>query len=266
MGITAKAKTALLHNFSVRTDNKGYVGSPEENLLPGVNWPEIKADLSRGDGDELRTKFCAVHSSSALAVNCFGPFKDNPDILALLGRQSARHVEFERKLPIFRGGTAPNIDIWIDRGDDIVAVESKLLEYLTPKRPVFSKAYEKLAPPLCEPSWWKAFEAAKRDAASLYLDRAQLLKHYFGLNKFRKDARQAVDLTLLYIFWEPLNWQQLRECRQHREELEAFADAVSNSQIPFRWKTYNDLWEEWVAIPSLATHALRLKDRYQVVL
>jgi hypothetical protein len=50
-------------------------------------------------------------------------------------------VEFEWKLPIFPGGTSPNIDVWIDRDQDAVAAESKLLEYLTPKKAEFSPTY-----------------------------------------------------------------------------------------------------------------------------
>ena len=46
-------------------------------------------------------KFCAVHSSCALAVNCFAPFKVDPSRLRLLGKQGASNVEFEKKLPIF---------------------------------------------------------------------------------------------------------------------------------------------------------------------
>ena len=44
----------------------------------------------------------------------------------------------------------------------------------------------------------------------------------------------------------------------------AFAQAVANSPIKFRWMTYNDLWEEWSVVPDLAAHASDLKARYQV--
>ena len=138
VNITTRAKAALLRSFSGATDRKGYTRSPQDNLLPGIDLATVEDDLRRGDGDELRTKFRAVHSSAALAVNCFAPFKVNPGSLLLLGKRGAKQVEFERKLPIFSGVGAPNIDVWIDRGRDVVAVESKLLEYLTPKKSEFS--------------------------------------------------------------------------------------------------------------------------------
>lgn len=184
--------------------------------------------MRRGDGDELRMKFCAVHSSAALAVNSFAPFKVNPGGLRLLGKQGAINVEFERKLPIFRGGRSPNVDVWIDRDSEAVAVESKLLEYLTLKSPTFSDVYKRLAPPECESSWWQVYEQAKQGAVQ-HLDRAQLVKHYFGLNTHWKKNPKGPNLTLLYIFWEPLNWDDVPECRQHRKEVEAFADAVAGS-------------------------------------
>jgi hypothetical protein len=265
MNVATRAKDALRSKFSGATDSDGYVRSCEENLLRGVDFAAIEADLRRGDGDELTAKFRAVHSSSALVVNCFGPFKVHLRELVLLGEQGAKRVEFEWPVPIFRGGTPPNLDVWIERETDIVAIESKLLEYLLPKHPTFSEAYERLAPPRCETCWWDVYKEARQGAATQFLDRAQLIKHYFGLNEnLKKNPR--VSRTLLYIFWEPVNWQTVDECKQHRSELEAFAELVSRSQIPFRWTTYNDLWEGWTAIPALAAHANLLKARYQVSL
>ncbi len=267
MNTASIAKAALLGNFignfSGAADKKGYTHLPQENLLPGIDLATVEDDLRNGDGDELRMKFCAVHSSCALAVNCFAPFKVQPSRLALLGEQGATRVEFEHKLNIFHGGTAPNLDVWIERGNGVVAVESKLLEYLTPKKSEFSPAYDRLAPPKSDPYWWRIYEEAK-GGTEQHLDRAQLVKHYFGLNKFRKDHPEGLEPTLLYIFWEPLNWQELEECGKHKEEVECFADAVAHSQIKFRWMTYNDLWREWTGIPDLTTHAQRLKSRYQV--
>ena len=92
------------------------------------------------------------------------------------------------------------------------------------------------------------------------------VKHYFGLRKYRHSGLAPSKLTLLYIFWEPLNWQEIDECTCHRKEVAAFAKAVSPSEIPFRWMTYNDLWEIWSAEPLLAQHAQNLKARYAISL
>ncbi len=113
-----------------------------------------------------------------------------------------------------------------------------------------------------EPCWRAACEQAKEGAAQ-YLDRAQLIKHYFGLRAYQK-RHPSEQLDLLYLFWEPLNWAEVDECRRHREELRSLAETVSASQIPFPWMTYNQLWHEWSDVPALEHHAQKLKARYQV--
>lgn len=259
----SKAKAALRRNFSGSTDEKGYTRWPQENLLPGIDLATVEGDLRGGDGDELRTKFCAVHSSCALAVNCFAPFKVSPSRLQLFEKLGATSVEFERKLPIFERRRCPNLDVWIERENEIVTVESKLLEYLDQKKPEFARAYEELKPPTSDPCWWEVYKEANKGTEG-HLDRAQLVKHYFGLNEFRRGQQECPKLTLLYLFWEPLNWNELKECRKHREEVGAFAQAVADSPIEFRWMTYNDLWEKWNAVPDLKAHASHLKARYEV--
>ena len=258
----ARARTALQHQFAGPTD-AGYVDWPQANLVPGVRLEQFESDLRRGDGGELRMKFCAVHSSAALAVNCFAPFKDKPDELVLLDTRGAVEVQFEKRLQIIPGRRPSNLDVWIDRGTSRVGIESKLLEYFEPKAPEFAPAYRALAPPVSESWLWEAYEDCLGGAPQ-HLDRAQLVKHYFGLSQLHRIAKQRENLTLLYLFWEPLNWQDIEECRRHREEAESFATQAANSSIPFHWMTYSQLWQEWTGIPGLEQHAANLKARYEV--
>jgi hypothetical protein len=260
--LNKKAKTAL-RSKCTGTDERGYFREPQENLVPGVNLEQFEDDLRKGDGNELRMKFCAAHSSAALAVNCFAPFKHSQHNLSLLG-QTGGQVTFEKKLQIFPGRRGPNIDVWIERENDVVAVESKLLEYLTPKKAKFDEIYAQLGPKT-EPAWWKMYQQAK-NSPEQHLDRAQLIKHYFGLRDYQNSAQRPLQVTLLYIFWEPLNWQEVEQCKRHRSEIAEFAAAVSTSTILFRWMTYNELWKEWSTVPALAEHANRLITRYEVAL
>jgi hypothetical protein len=263
MNTASMAKTALRDNFRGSADDKGYTHSPQENLVPGIDLAIVEDDLRAGGGDELRMKFRAIHSSCALAVNCFGPFKLGPGSLQLLGTKGAKRIQFEKKLPIFEGRRCPNLDVWIERENEIVAIESKMLEYFAPKEGKFALIYNKLAPPNCDPCWWKVYKETRKGQEQ-HLDRAQLVKHYFGLNEFRRRHPECPPLTLLYIFWEPLNWDDQNICRTHRTEVEGFAQIVCDSPIKFRWMTYNDLWEQWSTTADLATHAGHLKARYQV--
>jgi hypothetical protein len=105
--------------------------------------------------------------------------------------------------------------VWTERENDVVAVESKLLEHLTTKKAEFSLTYEALAPPKSHPCWWEVYKEAKEGTEG-QLGRAQLVKHYFGLNEFRQRNPECPTLTLLYLFWEPLNWSEFGECKKHR--------------------------------------------------
>ena len=117
----------------------------------------------------------------------------------------------------------------------------------TPRaKPVFAQAYDALAPPRSDPSWWTVFQETKVDGqcnVKQHLNRAQLLKHYFGMRRRLESPSGRQRLTLLYLFWEPLNRQDVAECVTHRHEVAVFADQVApGSSIDFRWNTYATLY------------------------
>jgi hypothetical protein len=64
-------------------DANGYVADPAQNLIEGVYLADVEADLRQGSGNELAGKFRAAPSSSALAVNCFAPYKTTSETLPL---------------------------------------------------------------------------------------------------------------------------------------------------------------------------------------
>ncbi len=105
--LTQRAKQALaerLRTTGILCDDNGYVGHPTENVLCPDTWPAIQGDLTNGAGDELGTsrggrvgvppKFCAAHSSSALAVNAFGPWRNDPRSLPLGGMNGFISIQF----------------------------------------------------------------------------------------------------------------------------------------------------------------------------
>jgi len=235
---------------------------PQQNLVQGVRLDQFEDDLRRGDGNELKRKFCAVHSSAALAVNSFAPFKDRPEDLFLLDRQGAGIIQFEKQMPIIPGRHPSNLDVWIDRGSSAVAIESKFLEYFDSKRPEFADAYKSMES-VSEPCWWSVCVESWNGPAQ-QLDVAQLVKHYFGLRQFQKKIKEPPSLTLLYLFWEPQNWQDIAECEQHRNQVIELEQRVAPSSISFRWRTYSQLWLEWMKFPQLSEHARNLKTRYEV--
>jgi hypothetical protein len=83
-------RAVLIHGYHtsapiVALGEKGYVSEASQNLIEGVRLDDFEADLRQGDGNELERKFRAAHSSSALAVNTFAPFKAKPAELPLPG-------------------------------------------------------------------------------------------------------------------------------------------------------------------------------------
>jgi hypothetical protein len=251
----------------VPADDNGYFRKPQDNLLPGVRLEQFEQDLRTGAGHELRSKFCAIHSSSALAVNTFAPFKDEPTDLMFLGRTGFGPPAFEHVLPTGLKGTPPTLDVFFRREDEAIAVESKFLEYFMPKKAEFSPSYKRKALPWVEGSWWRVVENAMQ-AGKRYLDVAQLAKHYFGLSRLLEfgDALgwKPEKATLLYLFWEPGNSTEIGVCVSHRREIEDLVAAVSGSKVAFRSLSYSELWQSWEKIPRLAEHAGHLKQKYLV--
>lgn len=75
---------------------------------------------------------------------------------------------------------------------------------------------------VAEHCWWSVCKNVW-NGDTHHLDTAQLVKHYFGLRRFQTVAKQPFDLALLYLFWEPTNWQDIAECTQHCSDVEKFA-------------------------------------------
>lgn len=95
------------------------------------------ADLREGSGGELtatakhRPKLHSAFSSCALAVNVFGPWRLDPTSLIVSGDANFTKLRFEAQRPIFSSrATPPNLDVLVEATDRVVAIESKLTEYL----------------------------------------------------------------------------------------------------------------------------------------
>lgn len=261
--LRSQACAILQSRFAGHVDAQGYFPQWQDNLLPGVKAAQFQADLQSGSGSELRTKFRALHSSSALAVNTFASFKDHLQDLVLLGRNEYQQLRFEKKLSTGLRGTPPNLDVWLERENEVIAIESKFLEYLSPKAAKFSEKYARVALPQVDDYWWSAREQSKH-AGKQYLDVGQLVKHAFGLLRYKANHPNS-EVTLLYLFWEPLNAAQLTVCQQHRAQIESLAQQVQNSAVSLAWMSYDELWQHWRTVPALAPHVAKLQNRYTFV-
>jgi hypothetical protein len=169
-------------------DDKGYVSDAAKNVIEGVHLIDFEADLRQGDGNELEGKFRAAHSSSALGVNNFAPFKSRPAELMLPAGGGFASIQFERKCPHgLIGRRSPNLDVLADGEGGIVAIESKCLEYLSSHKAEFSPAYNlEIQDRRRQTGWFQEMEHLTKEPATYrWLDAAQLVKHAFG-NRCRK--------------------------------------------------------------------------------
>jgi hypothetical protein len=276
-GSQAIACRALAEGFRLTKPNTtlsedGYVNSIDDNLLPGVSRAQFENDLRKGDGNELNAKFLAAHSSSALAVNCFAPFKieERARELVLAGIAGFKALTFEKKCPTgLRGGTSPNLDLVCEGRVGVVGVESKCTEYLARKVSApFSPAYSaQIRDERRGGAWFAAMEAIIHgDAKFLHLDVSQLIKHAFGLARCFK----GMTTILLYVFWEPANASEFTIFAQHRGEVLRFQEMVSDGFPQFISISYPELWASWVSRPEVAgwlnEHTANLRKRYLVSL
>lgn len=281
-------KTALVQKFSgaKHAQRADYTKCPEDNLVPGVNMDVLKEFFERGRGGELNfgengelPKFCAICSSSALAANTFGWFKDKPGVIQKLAFPvmiglpdfgTFKDARLEERLAIFRGGTPPHLDAWLEGDSGILAVESKLLEPLYQSAIDFSDAYERLKPPVSHEIWWNAYQAARCSTGNGRLDVGQLIKHGFGIQKYLSGTQMRV--VLLYVYLEPENWADFPEFVEHHDAIDRFKasvaalDSDASARFQFRAVSYSDIWNHWMTIPELEGHARNLRNRYLVTL
>jgi hypothetical protein len=257
---------ACLPTPSQRQGTRGYTKAPHDNLLPDLD-TSILDDFSTGDGGELGgplPKFCAAHSSAALAANSFGWFRFHPERLQLAGLGGFTEARFEKRLPTGLGGNPPNLDFFVAGPNGAVAIESKFTETLGSKKAEFASSYDKAVGDLAEPQWQQLFAVLKDDPKRFTcLDAAQLVKHYLGIR--HSLSTQGGTLALVYVYWEPTNASEIPEFALHRDELSRFSDSVEGSAIRFFSLSYPTLWEQWTT-PEMgkdaASHVDALRARY----
>jgi hypothetical protein len=255
-----------------------HVAAFEDNLVPTLTPEqivELRCQLKAGDGKELEPRARgappdahAAHSSAVLAFNAFGGWLGKEQRVTAAGvRGFSRRLEVEKKQPIQRGGRAPNLDVLLT-GDDVVAgVESKLTEWLTPhRRRTWQESYSRpdnLA--LLDGGWRETLRAAiAGDYHPLRLEAAQLLRHALGI------ARQhpGSERHLVYVWWEPLDADDLPEAVERRAEVAELLARVADASPRLHALTYRELFTEWeqVTDDDAREHVQALRDRYELAL
>lgn len=260
-------------------DDRGYLPATKDNLLDSINFELVAEDFGSAAGQEMyvresksgkRPKMAALHSSSALAVNAFGPWRADPASLSLAKHAGFHGLRFEAKLPILARGTPPHLDLLAVSGNAVVAVESKFTEHLSRHSAHFAESYDAFWAGRDSGPWYQEMKRLRAHAAAyVHLDAAQLIKHYMGLRRrMDREADPAWtdgNVTLLYLYWEPENADEIFEFCSHREEVDDFSARVASDDIKFIALSYPDLFGQWSAFQQpdwLPSHLQRLKQRY----
>lgn len=129
-------------NPSAPVDHLGYVARLEDNLIAGLTFNDFAEDLVSGAGQELAGKFRAVHSSAAFAINSFAPLRASGQCFDLGEVRELKVEAFERRFPTgLARAQDSHLDVVASGRGEVVGIESKCREYLTPKRVRFSDRY-----------------------------------------------------------------------------------------------------------------------------
>lgn len=259
-------------------DNKGRCVDVRSAVVSSVGDDCLQAslnDVRHGDGGELRVpssgrppSFHSAYSSCALAINAFGPWRLDPSNLTIDGRTGFTSLEFEAKFPINPNWKrAPNIDVVCSSPDEVVAIESKLTEHLSPRHTAkFSARYSKVVESISHSSWGQKYEQLLHNPDYYaFFNAAQIIKHYLGLraDKDGKVAGRAV--TLLYLYWERSDARKHPLFAYHRAAVSEFSSGLLDETIRFQAMSYPELWKQWSA-HGVTTHVEQLGGRYALAL
>jgi restriction endonuclease-like protein len=279
VSVKRRAETALcdrLRSFGVEVDascRAEHLRQVVVDTVDDASLGQSLTDLREGSGGELtatlghRPKFHSAYSSCALAVNAFGPWRLDTKSLAVDGDVGFTSLRFEAQRPIFGSrATPPNLDVLIESDDQVVAIESKLTEYLVGNEHAsFADRYDEVVQELADPSWRDLYALLKAEPGHYaFVNADQLLKHYLGLKRGQRNDPRPI--TLIYLYWEPADAERHDAFAQHRREAEDLERRVDDQGLVFRPFSYGHLWQEWqrATVPRMEEHVARLRDRYAV--
>lgn len=258
------ALAAALRNArpDVELDESGYVADLSDNLLHDLTRDDLEEEFGAAAGQELDRKMRAPWSSAALAVNAFWPWKRDASRLGLAGLTGfSPGARLEAQCPNGVSAIPPHLDALLERGETIVAVESKCTEYLSGKRQSPAQGYLDLAPAGDERTGSPCYAALAHVPGFFHLDAYQLVKHYLGLSL--TFPRRPV--VLVYLFWEPRNTDEFEVFARHRAEVDRFAALVRGDEsFEFVALSYPEHWTDLDA--AAADWLPKLRQRYDVTI
>ena len=236
--------------------------------------------MGKGSGNELKSKFMSLSSSSAIAVNAFGFFCNSNTLIWPNVKGQFNSPLFEVQLENGLNGTNPNLDVLIENETTIVAIECKFLEPLKHTIPKFSKQYLNIKDSRNNSGWFKLLRAIYHGEKyykevyipqlTKHLDVAQLIKHFMGLSFNPKVPKK--ELKLAYVYWEPgkkikddLKISSIYD--EHKESCENLSKLVEDDRVSFEDYSYFELinfWRKKVGGSKLERYFNEFDDKYRI--
>jgi len=238
------------------------------------SWDEIVYDIENNitdvnEQEKWFDEFTKANSSNALCVNNFALFKKFKNKISFCGYNNFNEVKFEKIMPSgLQAKKHPQIDFYLENQKVIIAIESKYTEHFESKiehtnknLSIYLKYFGKNLSHLPK-SFIKLIEHYNTNEELMYLDVAQLIKHSIGLiNESKKKEKKAI---LVYIYWEPINWDEIESCKQHRNEVVEFSNRVKEFEniITFKSLSYRDFWKMYENCELMKEYIKIIRDRY----
>jgi len=259
-----------------------YCANYANSVIEGITADMFYSDLIRGDGCELSNpsgsapKFNSISSSASMAVSTFAPWHNRLSELSInlgsLRLTGFNKLEFEHiaRTAIPRAKKHPNLDVWLESDNAILAVECKFCEFLSERteKANLHNAYRRLATEQnMDSPWVKAIDLVfdrSGDCKYRFFDASQIIRHYFGvLNSGQKEKH------LLYLYWHPDNeaWRDIPPFSNHEKELREFSELVSQAtDVNFHYTSFNELWDKWneMEITDVQKHCNALTNKYTI--
>lgn len=258
MDTRAKFENYIVRNTKIENVN-GYVRDYRNNVLDIIDSSEYENDLMEGAGSELRSKFSALYSSSALVVNCFSSIKRNFSEIEFLGYKNFTNARFEREFYTGLGGTPPTLDFCLENNNIVIGVESKYLELLRMKEAKFTDSYFKSNEILPEYLDLITLYHGKKG----FLDSAQLIKHCLGLSRYARINRKKA--ILVYVYWKPENYSDYQEYYKHEQEIMLFKQRIKSIEsIQFVDMTYKEIWNHYLNNEKVGNDIRKVWERYNI--
>lgn len=232
-----------------------------QNIFGGEMKPDFIKMFLDGDGNELVSKACAIHSSSMLGYNFFHWIsKESPFTYESI---EYTKVLYEVKIPVLKGSRSANMDILLTNdNNDLLFIESKFLEYLNSKPFSISDTYKyKVESYYCYGVEWSNFikNYNIKEKGQYWDGIKQEICHLIGLTNWINGKttindlpsfNDAKDIKFINLVFDPSKEDYENEHRTfekyktlydnlHKELEKA---ALIPEIIKMEFKTYSDFW------------------------